>query len=160
METTYRHLSDNDAVEHAAAKFEGREPEQESPLSPEICPTCGEILGPNAKACEACGEVFTLDAKQAKDQIESDMKRSYKETEPGDTETMEKIDALDDLLNDTEVKAALLEELQISESTPKRSIVDVPTMTDFPDEQLIIVFPPVDDDPVVPHSKPIVRRAA
>jgi integrase len=34
METTYRHLSDGDAFEHASAKFEGREVETESPISP------------------------------------------------------------------------------------------------------------------------------
>lgn len=70
METTYRHLSDDDAVEHATAKFEGREPEQESALTPEKCPTCGEILESDAKACSNCGTVFTPDAKEALDKSE------------------------------------------------------------------------------------------
>jgi integrase len=69
METTYRHLSDDDAINHADAKFRGEEPENDSPLSPESCPTCGELLDPNAKACESCGTVFALDAKSAQDQI-------------------------------------------------------------------------------------------
>lgn len=73
METTYRHLSDDDAVEHASAKFEGREPERESALTPEKCPTCGEILEPNAKACSTCGDVFTPDAKDAQRQIQQDI---------------------------------------------------------------------------------------
>lgn len=112
METTYRHLSDGDAIEHASAKFEGREPETESPLTPEKCGTCGVILEPNAKACSNCGQVFTPDAKSAEEQIEQDMKDAYRETDPEDTETMEKVDQLDELLDDPEVKAALLEKLQ------------------------------------------------
>ncbi|MFB6217880.1 MAG: tyrosine-type recombinase/integrase [Halobacteriaceae archaeon] len=111
METTYRHLSDDDAVEHAAAKFRGEEPEDESPLSPEQCPTCGEILEPNAKACSACGDVFTLDAKSAEEQIEEDMKQEYRDSDPEDTDKQEKVDALDELLDDPDVKAALLEKL-------------------------------------------------
>lgn len=73
METTYRHLSDDDAIDHADAKFRGEEPKSESPLSPETCPTCGEILEPNAKACSSCGDVFTPDAKSAEKQIQQDI---------------------------------------------------------------------------------------
>lgn len=65
MQTTYRHLSDADAVEHANAKFEGREPETEESLTPKQCPTCGEILDPEAKACSNCGTVFAPDAVEA-----------------------------------------------------------------------------------------------
>lgn len=111
METTYRHLSDDDAVEHASAKFEGREPEKESPLTPEACPTCGEIMEPNAKACSACGTVFTPDAKSVEDKIEDDVKQSHGETHPDDTEQRSDIDQIDDLLNDPEVKQLLLEKL-------------------------------------------------
>lgn len=109
METTYRHLSDADAVEHADAKFEGREPETESPLTPEKCPTCGEIMEPNAKACSACGTVFTPDAKSAEDKIAADVKQSYAETDPDDDEQQDKISQLDDLLDDPEIKQALLD---------------------------------------------------
>jgi integrase len=109
METTYRHLSDADAVEHADAKFEGREPETESPLTPEKCPTCGEIMEPNAKACSACGTVFTPDAKSAEDKIAADVKQSYAETDPDDDEKQDKISQLDDLLDDPEIKQALLD---------------------------------------------------
>jgi integrase len=115
METTYRHLSDGDAVEHAAAKFEGREIEQESPLTPATCSTCGEILEENAKACGTCGAVYTPDAKQAEDQIQEGMKQSYRETPPGDTDTMEKLDTLDELLEDPEVRAALVEKIGAEE---------------------------------------------
>lgn len=110
METTYRHLSDDDAIGHAEAKFSGEEPEKESGLTPETCPTCGEILDPNAKACSTCGQVFTPDAKSVEEQIEQDVKDSYREVEPDD-EQMDKLDQLDDLLDDPDVKAALLERM-------------------------------------------------
>jgi hypothetical protein len=109
METTYRHLTDEDTIEHAQAKREGREPETESPLTPQVCPTCQTELSPDARACERCGTVFTPDAKSAEEQIQDDMKNSYKQTGPEDTNTQEKLDTLDDLLDDPEVKTALLE---------------------------------------------------
>lgn len=111
METTYRHLSDADAVEHATAKFEGREPETESPLTPEKCPTCGEIMDPSAKACSACGTVFTPDAKSVEDRIDDDVKQAYGMTDPEDDDQQDKISQLDDLLEDPEVKQALLEKI-------------------------------------------------
>lgn len=114
METTYRHLSDDDAVEHADAKFEGREPEQESPLTPEVCPTCEEILEPDAKACSHCGAMFSPDAQAVKERVEADLKQDYRETDPADSETVGKLDTLDKLLDDPEVKAALLEKVNNS----------------------------------------------
>jgi hypothetical protein len=39
------------------------------------------------------------------------MKESYKQTDPSDTGTMDKLDRLDKLLKDPEVEAALLEKL-------------------------------------------------
>jgi len=39
------------------------------------------------------------------------MKESYKQTDPEDTDTQEKLDTLDDLLDDPKVKTALLEKL-------------------------------------------------
>jgi integrase len=111
METTYRHLSDNDAIEHADAKFDGREPETDSPLTPEKCGTCGVILEPNAKACSNCGQVFTPDAQTAEEQIEQQVKDSYRDVNPEETDTMEKVDTIDELLSDPDVKAALIEKL-------------------------------------------------
>jgi len=88
METTYRHLSDDDAVEHATAKFEGREPEQESALTPEKCPTCGELLGSDAKACSNCGTVFTPDAKEA---LNSAERRTNDEADPEELEMAQRL---------------------------------------------------------------------
>jgi len=111
METTYRHLSDDDAIEHADAKFNGREPETDNPLTPETCPTCGEIMDPGAKACSVCGTVFTPDAKSVEDKIDDDVKRAYGMTDPDDNDQQDKISQLDDLLDDPEVKQALLEKI-------------------------------------------------
>lgn len=43
--------------------------------------------------------------------VETVVKASYRETPPEDTETMYKLDELDSLLNDAEVKAGLLERI-------------------------------------------------
>lgn len=113
METTYQHLSDGDAIEHATAKYEGREPEIESPMSPEgPCPTCGHILPDDARACNRCGSVFTLDAKATKDQIEEDIKKDYRDSDPEDTETVDLLDTLDEVFAEhPEAKAAVVERL-------------------------------------------------
>jgi len=50
------------------------------------------------------------DAKSAEEQIQADVKQDYAETDPGD-EQQDKIDTLDELLDDPEVKAALLERM-------------------------------------------------
>ena len=63
METTYRHLSDEDAIEAVTALHEGREAIVDSPLTPDgSCPNCGVNLPPNSKACFNCGTLFTPDA--------------------------------------------------------------------------------------------------
>jgi hypothetical protein len=111
METTYSHLSGDDHIQRAEEAWGIREPENDSPLTPEVCDVCGNPLGPSAKACERCGTVFTPDAKSVQEQIDGDMTDSYKQTDPDDTETMDKIDKLDELLEDPEVQAALLEKM-------------------------------------------------
>jgi hypothetical protein len=110
METTYSHLSDEDHIRAAEEAAGIREPEQESSLSPDVC-HCGEPLPTGAKACPRCGTVYTPDAKSAQDQVQQDMKETYKQTDPEDTDTQEKVDALDELLEDPDVKAALIEKL-------------------------------------------------
>lgn len=111
METTYAHLSGDDHVQRAEEAWGIREPVDESILTPEICRVCGNPLEPSAKACSKCGTVYTPDAQESKEQIEEDLKQSYRETEPDDMETMDKLDTLDDLLDDPEVQAALLKKL-------------------------------------------------
>jgi integrase len=109
METTYRHLSDDDAIEHADAKFEGREPETESPLTPEKCVTCGVILEPNARACSNCGDVFTPDAKAAEEKIEKQVREANREVHPDDPETTDELDAIEEAFDDPEIKKEVTE---------------------------------------------------
>lgn len=111
MSTTYQHLTDEDHIKDAEVDFGAREEEDEAPFTPPVCPTCSENLSPNAAACPACGTVFSPNAKAAQDQIEEDMKQEYRDTDPDDTDKQEKIDALDELLDDPDVKAALLEKI-------------------------------------------------
>jgi len=112
METTYSHLSDQDHIERAEVAFGIREDDDSgSPLTPDVCDICGASLGPTAKACEACGAAYTPDAHNTQQRLQDDMKESYKQTDPEDTDTQEKLDTLDTLLDDPEVKTALLEKL-------------------------------------------------
>lgn len=114
MQRVYSHLSDESHNEKAEVAAGIREPDDEggSRLSPDTCRTCGNVLPDDAKACPRCGAVFTPDAKAATDSIEASVKQDYRDTDPEDTETMEKIDTLDELLTDPEVKAALLEKIE------------------------------------------------
>lgn len=85
METTYAHLSGDDHVARAAEAWGIREPEDESPHTP--------------------------DAKATQEQLAADMKQVYRESDPVDPDTKEKIDKPDELLGDPEVKQALLKKL-------------------------------------------------
>lgn len=112
METTYAHLSDEDHIERAEVAAGIRDSEADkSSLTPGVCTVCGEPLPEAAKACPACGTVFAPDAKAAEDQIDSDVKQDYAQTNPSDADTQEKVETVDELLSDPEVKQALLEKL-------------------------------------------------
>ena len=111
METTYQHLTDEDHIKDAEVSFGVREEDDGSPFTPPVCPTCDTQVEPDAKACSACGTIFAPNAQAAQEQIQDEMKESYKQTDPEDTDTQEKLDTLDELLDDPEVKTALLEKL-------------------------------------------------
>ena len=70
METTYSHLSGDDHVQRAEEAWGIREPENDSPLTPDVCDVCGNPLNPDAKACSRCGTIYTPDAKSAQDMME------------------------------------------------------------------------------------------
>lgn len=111
MERTYAHLTDEDYIKDAEVQFGIREPENENPLTPPVCDGCGEPLEGDWKSCPYCGLTYSPDAREVEDGIQDEVKESYKQTDPGDTETQEKVDALDELLDDPKVKAALLDKL-------------------------------------------------
>jgi len=112
MERTYAHLTDEDYIKDAEEQFGIREPEEENPLTPPVCDGCGEPLDGEWKSCPYCGMTYSPDAQATEDALNDKVKESYKQTDPEDTSTQDKIDALDDLLDDPEVKAALLDELE------------------------------------------------
>jgi integrase len=110
METTYAHLSDEDHIKEAELAAGVREEqEDESPLTPQVCPTCAENLPPDARACPGCGTVFAPDARAAEEKIDEAVKESYKETDPEDTETVEEVEAVEEALDDPDVMNDLLE---------------------------------------------------
>lgn len=98
METTYSHLSGDDHVQRAEEAWGIREPEEESPLTPEVCNVCGNPLEPNSKACARCGTVFTPDAKSTQDQIQDDLYDSKGEAETDEEE--EAVDKLKELIRE------------------------------------------------------------
>jgi len=112
MERTYSHLSDEDHIRAAEEAAGIREPSEDSSLSPDIC-HCGEPLPKGAAACPRCGTVFRPDARASMDQIEDDMKQSYREAgRKGDMGAFDDIEDIDELLEQPEIKKALLEKLQ------------------------------------------------
>lgn len=92
MESTYSHLSDADYIKKAEESFGIREPDDESPLTPEACQVCGEPLQKNAKACPRCGTVYTPDAKAAKDDIDEALWNDMQDADdPEDTEALDQL---------------------------------------------------------------------
>lgn len=117
METTYQHLTDEDYIADAEISTGRREPEEAATVGRQQCPNpdCLNELEPTDKACSSCGTVISPDAQAAQETIDDSVKESYKQTAPEDNETMDKIDELDTLLDDPEVKAALLERMNEGE---------------------------------------------
>jgi integrase len=111
METTYSHLSGDDHVQRAEEAWGIRDPEEESPLTPDVCNVCGNPLDPNAKACARCGTVYTPDAQSVQEQIQQDMKNSYRAVDPDDMERQDNLDTLDELLEHPDIKAALIDRI-------------------------------------------------
>lgn len=110
METTYSHLSDMNFRQKAEHKAGLRQEVDRNTLTPKQC-SCGEMVEPTAKACSNCGIVFTPDARNVEEQMNADVKQDYRETDPSDTDTMDKLEQLDTLLDDPEIKQLLHERL-------------------------------------------------
>lgn len=58
FETTYSHVIDADHIDAAEEAVGTKEPEPSDPLTPEICPTCNELLQDDWRACPNCGQEF------------------------------------------------------------------------------------------------------
>lgn len=114
MEEVYSHLKDEDHV-HAAQEATGiREPDDESPLSPDFCPTCDEPLPDAAKACPRCGMTFTPDAKSVEESMDEMFYEGQREAD--DQAESAAVDALKETLDENpELAAEVLEQLTDSE---------------------------------------------
>lgn len=101
METTYAHLSDDDHISAAREAMGMDADDDEKTMAPPTCPTCGTPLRPDAEACPTpgCREVFTPDAGPTPGEA---VRAGYREAQ--DMETVEKLQMLDDLLQDPEVR--------------------------------------------------------
>lgn len=111
MESTYSHLKDSDHIRAAREAFDLETEEVESELTPDVCPRCGENPPENARLCPWCGLTFTPDAKAVMEDTDEAVRESYREVDPEDSDTMGKVQLIDELLEDPEVKQALLERM-------------------------------------------------
>jgi hypothetical protein len=114
MRTTYSHLRDSDYINEARDAFGKEVQEQPDELTPTVCPKCGETPPESAKLCPWCGLEFTPDAKETIEEADDDVKESYKEADDmGEVDAVTELDEmLEDVKEDPELKAALIEKLQ------------------------------------------------
>lgn len=131
----YVHLSGRD-IDNAYDQLHGLSSPNEDEEEPQVteCGRYQELNEPDAKFCMRCG--FALDQETAgelEERVTSDIKRSYRDADPRDTETLEKLDALDEILDDPEVKAALVKRLSDDRGDRGRSTPGAsPRTTDGP----------------------------
>lgn len=110
----YVHLSGRD-IDDAYDQLHGLYQPDEDEDEPDVveCPRCQELNEPDAAFCMRCG--FALDqetAAELQQRVESDIKQDYRETDPNDEDTMDRLEMLDNLLENPEVKQALLMKLE------------------------------------------------
>ena len=101
-------------ADHELAKMHGLDVDEGETehIGPIECPRCGYEEKREAHFCSRCGQAMRAEAAAEVRDIEEDVKRDYAETDPGD-DKQDKIDTLDELLDDPEVKAALLEKMDV-----------------------------------------------
>lgn len=109
----YVHLSGRD-INNAYERMHGLYESENEGDKPEVikCDRCRELNEPDAKFCMRCG--FALDQETAGEleaRVDSDLKQDYRDTDPEDADTMARLETLDELLNDPEIKTALFEKM-------------------------------------------------
>lgn len=99
-------------ADNELAKLHGLDVEEEETdnIGPVECPRCHYQEKREAYFCSRCGQAMRAEAAADVREIEEDVKQDYRDTEPGN-DTQDKLDALDNLLDDPEVKDALLEKM-------------------------------------------------
>lgn len=100
-------------ADHAIAKIHGVEvaEEETEDIGPIPCFRCGYETKREAHFCPRCGQAMHVEAAANVEDAEADVKASYRETDPEDEETMADIDALDEVLDDPEVRELIAEKL-------------------------------------------------
>jgi integrase len=82
METTYQHLTDDDIINAAERDMGIQDKEPDSPLTPETCDVCGEVIEKEtAKFCPSCGTGFTPDAQDTQEQAQEQAEDAVVEVE-------------------------------------------------------------------------------
>lgn len=111
----YVHLSGRDIDNAYDAIHDLYEPED--PDEPDVvkCVRCNELNEESSLFCMQCGFAIGSEAAELEHTVEADVKADYQETEPDDSETMGKVELLDKLLDDPEVRAALASQLDSDE---------------------------------------------
>jgi len=113
METTYQHLTDKEYQDKAEEAIGVKQPEESNTLTPNICPVCDYQLQSEWKTCPNCGSVFSPEAKEVKEQVESDLWQSKGQAE---TEKQEAgVDTLQEALKDNPEKVlqSAIEEMDL-----------------------------------------------
>lgn len=102
METTYRHLTDEDYAQRAEVAAGIRdEIDGSDPLLPPKCPMCHEATTEGDKFCSHCGVGLTPNAEQTRVAARQELDESKGEARAtGDEEGMEAIDKLKRLLDE------------------------------------------------------------
>jgi integrase len=99
-------------ADHELAKMHGLDVEEGETehIGPIECPRCGYKEKREAHFCSRCGQAMRAEAAAEVRDIQEDVKRDYADTDPQD-DKQDKIDTLDELLDDPEVQSALLERM-------------------------------------------------
>jgi len=110
----YVHLSGRD-IDNAYDGMHGLYEPEDDEEEPQVqeCPRYDEMNEPGASFCMRCG--YALDQKTA-GELEAEVgeatKESYAQTDPEHEEQMANLDTFDEVMDDPEVKAAMLDELE------------------------------------------------
>lgn len=111
METTYAHLKDSDYIREARESFNKEVEHRPNELAPTVCPKCGSEPPEEAQVCHICGLEFSPGAENLAEEADDEIQEGYKQLDSDDMDKLEKLQAVDELLDDPEVKDLMLQKL-------------------------------------------------
>jgi len=111
METTYAHLKDSDYIREARDSFNKEVSERPNELAPTVCPKCGSEPPEEAQVCHICGLEFSPGAENLAENADETVSDAYRALDTADMDKLEKVQQLDDLLDDPEIKDLLLKKM-------------------------------------------------